>query len=701
MNEIKLTEEQKKCAEYPLDQKVLVISADPGTGKTEVLKQRVLFIHNSLTKTESEQIKNQRSRKLILVLAYGRNIAAEIRAKLKTHQLKVYRRFRDILPLLNHQHTCNLPEKDKCPTYLENKRPIILVCTIHSLASGINDLVIKQQFQEARKIHVLIATQRVEKKQGLISQGGQNQKFTWKSLGAIKSRKRKLFNYLFRHIEDKYWIEISQKELWIIFAQSEPEMVFLTKTNTPYYHYEVDYSGFLNQISALLPVESELLTKLKESCQQDRIKNVWLEFEDLITNANNLVKQLDQKIWPEFNYILVDECQDLKVETFHLITQAFGSERTKFTFVGDPKQNIYGFAGAQTDIFKLLEEQFPHQTNSIIATSFRLTPEIADFANHFIQKFMTYRASIQTTKPKTGQKPQIIVVGQELDYQLSLSEIETIEEELMNDSNLKRANLVQSKIRKKKLHRHLNTILPFINQLDKNSSKAILYRQGWIGNLLQKWLNEKCITTNISGKVIDSIIRQIRYNLKNLPVEKPKVSVSDQKNEKHQQWLLKSFKLEEKDLATNSPKPEFFSLASFLAGCRISENSIFQLAEIVKKIDDSSPAGSLLTRNQVNEFIIRLEEIKNYPSIILSTIHGMKGLEADYIFLIFCDQKVLPKKEKFKSDWEEREEKNLFFTAITRPKISLCITTSSSEECSPFIDPHNLNLDLVKLIKKP
>jgi superfamily II DNA/RNA helicase len=54
MNEIKLTEEQKKCAEYPLDQKILVINADPGTGKTEVLKQRVLFIHDYLSKTESD-----------------------------------------------------------------------------------------------------------------------------------------------------------------------------------------------------------------------------------------------------------------------------------------------------------------------------------------------------------------------------------------------------------------------------------------------------------------------------------------------------------------------------------------------------------------------------------------------------------------------------------------------------------------------
>jgi superfamily I DNA/RNA helicase len=146
----------------------------------------------------------------------------------------------------------------------------------------------------------------------------------------------------------------------------------------------------------LLSTESKLLAQLEAACQQDQNKNVWLDFEDLITNANNLINRPEQKIWPEFDYILVDECQDLKTETLHLIIKIFGSEETNFTFVGDPKQNIYGFAGARADIFKLLEDYFPAQTHNIIATSFRLTPEIADFANHFIQKFMTYRSSIQT-----------------------------------------------------------------------------------------------------------------------------------------------------------------------------------------------------------------------------------------------------------------------------------------------------------------
>ena len=50
--------------------------------------------------------------------------------------------------------------------------------------------------------------------------------------------------------------------------------------------------------------------------------------------------------WPVFDYVLVDECQDLKVETFHLVAQAFGSEQTNFTFVGDPKQLASVEAGA-------------------------------------------------------------------------------------------------------------------------------------------------------------------------------------------------------------------------------------------------------------------------------------------------------------------------------------------------------------------
>ena len=41
---IELTEEQKKCVEHPLEnEQVLIIDADPGSGKTEVLKLSLLI----------------------------------------------------------------------------------------------------------------------------------------------------------------------------------------------------------------------------------------------------------------------------------------------------------------------------------------------------------------------------------------------------------------------------------------------------------------------------------------------------------------------------------------------------------------------------------------------------------------------------------------------------------------------------------
>jgi superfamily I DNA/RNA helicase len=70
----------------------------------------------------------------------------------------------------------------------------------------------------------------------------------------------------------------------------------------------------------------------------------------------------------------------------------------------------------------------------------------------------------------------------------------------------------------------------------------------------------------------------------------------------------------------------------------------------VKKIDENSSPDSLLKQEQIDEFIARLEEIKSLPGITLSTIHGMKGLESDHVFLIFCDKKVLPKKEQFANE---------------------------------------------------
>jgi len=120
---IELTEEQKECVEYPLNEQILIIDADPGTGKTEILRHRVKFIHQE----------NKKQRKFILVLAVGKNISLSIKRKLKEEGLKkIYHSLRTVIPEFSHPI---LPCEDiDCPKCQEHNQPIILTCTIHSIA---------------------------------------------------------------------------------------------------------------------------------------------------------------------------------------------------------------------------------------------------------------------------------------------------------------------------------------------------------------------------------------------------------------------------------------------------------------------------------------------------------------------------------------------------------------------------------------
>ena len=124
-----------------------------------------------------------------------------------------------------------------------------------------------------------------------------------------------------------------------------------------------------------------------------------LDFDDLIEHAQQLLGQSDAAPWVLYkldgglDHILIDEGQDTSPTQWDLIAPlqeeffagagARAKRRTVFA-VGDPKQSIYGFQGADPDRFlrenQTLSKRAHKAKQSFVApvleTSFRSTPEV-------------------------------------------------------------------------------------------------------------------------------------------------------------------------------------------------------------------------------------------------------------------------------------------------------------------------------------
>jgi superfamily I DNA/RNA helicase len=82
--------------------------------------------------------------------------------------------------------------------------------------------------------------------------------------------------------------------------------------------------------------------------------------------------------------------------------------------------------------------------------------------------------------------------------------------------------------------------------------------------------------------------------------------------------------------------------------------------------------------------------------IALMTIHAAKGLEFSYVFVVGCEDGILPYTLFSKSDVDPEEERRLLYVGMTRAKKMLFLTyakkrmlygRSLSLAMSPFLEP--------------
>lgn len=130
--------------------------------------------------------------------------------------------------------------------------------------------------------------------------------------------------------------------------------------------------------AALLPLWHQLLQQVKMAYRERKWESAQLDFDDLERLAAELLQNdevQERYRQAEFRHLLVDEFQDTNAAQWRIISALADLQQGGSLFVvGDPKQSIYQFRGADVSVFNTVRDQIANRESGRVlqlSTSFR------------------------------------------------------------------------------------------------------------------------------------------------------------------------------------------------------------------------------------------------------------------------------------------------------------------------------------------
>ena len=138
------------------------------------------------------------------------------------------------------------------------------------------------------------------------------------------------------------------------------------------------------------------------------VENHAVDFEDMINESArvlNEVKEMKEKL--DFQYLIVDEYQDISRQRFDLVKAFSEVTDAKIMAVGDDWQSIYAFSGSDITLFTKFAEKMGYARLMKIVRTYRNSQEVIDIAGNFIQK-NAFQIQKSLISPKHIEEPVII-----------------------------------------------------------------------------------------------------------------------------------------------------------------------------------------------------------------------------------------------------------------------------------------------------
>ena len=418
-------------------------------------------------------------------------------------------------------------------------------------------------------------------------------------------------------------------------------------------------------------------------------RNNSLDFDDLLVLPLKLFKEhkeVLEKYQDRFRYVLIDEYQDTN-EAQYILSKMISAKYKNICVVGDPDQAIYSWRGANYKNILNFEKDYKDSTTILLEENYRSTKNILDAANCVIKNNQGRKEKNLWSKNGDGDK---------LTYYRAYDEREE-------------AQYVIREIKK------------MLTNGVKEEEIAVLYRT----NAQSRILEEEFLKANLPFRVVGSFYFYARKEIKDLIAylrlihnEKDNVSLLRIINTpkrgiglKTIQNLIEKADREETSIyeaITNGKELEFKKIIEDLK--KVSDS--VTLTELVDKVLDASGMKKELENEKSLEADIRLENLEEFKSITksfeeregvisledfllevslvsdveeykdghdrisLMTVHSVKGLEFDNVFVVGLEEGIFPHMNSLMDSQQLEEERRLCYVAITRARKKLYLVNA-------------------------
>ena len=458
----------------------------------------------------------------------------------------------------------------------------------------------------------------------------------------------------------------------------------------------------------------KVVLKVYEKYEEKLRRNNSVDFDDLLILPIRLFnenKEILEKYQDRFKYVLIDEYQDTN-EAQYILTKLISSKYRNITCVGDDSQSIYSFRGANYKNILNFEKDYKDAKTILLEQNYRSTKTILNAANDVIRNNKARKDKNLWTANEEGEK---------IKYYRAYNERDEAQYTIRKIKELVARNVSYQDI-------------------------AILYRT----NAQSRTLEEEMLKENMPYRVVGSFYFYSRKEIKDLIaylrlIHNPKDNVSLLRiiNTPKRGIGLKTIEnLTKKADELNKSIYEVIDSSKELAFKEIIEKlrilkEDLTLTELIDKVLDASGMRAELESEKTLESEVRLENLEEFKSITksfeereglvsledflleislisdveeykdddnrvsLMTVHSVKGLEFDYVFIVGLEEGIFPHLNSLMETSELEEERRLCYVAITRAKRELFLintkrrTLFGRDQVNPpsrFISEVNSNL---------